>query len=90
MSFKTNILFNNFRIDNYVGCEKIEDQFCICFIPDINQEEIKILKQAIEIFRKGPNTDNIIDKFTVFRPRDFFILTEFFSRYGPNIRNNAC
>ena len=83
------LIFFNFRNDPYVGCEKINDKFCICFIPNVDEGEVKILKQAIEIYKKGPKCqDAIINKLTVFRPRDFFILSEFFTRYGSTVREN--
>jgi hypothetical protein len=78
-----------YRNDPYVGCEKIDEEYCICFIPNVQEAEVKILQQAIEIYRKGPNCQDIpINRLSVFRPRDFFILSEFFTRYGSIIRKN--
>ena len=78
-----------YRNDSFVGCERIQDRFCTCFIPNITEAEIKIIKQSVEIFEKGPEAQNTFDKFSVFRPRDLFIVSEFFSRYGSVIRKNA-
>ncbi len=67
-----------YRNNPKVGCEKIDEEYCICFIPNVQEAEVKILKQAIEIYRKGPNCQDIpINRLSVFRPRDFFILSEF-------------
>ena len=69
--------------------EKIDEEYCICFIPNVQEAEVKILQQAIEIYRKGPNCQDIpINRLSVSRPRDFFILSEFFTRYGSIIRKN--
>ena len=74
---------------SYLRCDKIEEEYCFCFIPNVQEAEVKILKQAIKIYRKEPNChDILINRLAVFRPRDFFILSEFFTCYESIIRKN--
>jgi hypothetical protein len=66
------------------GCEKIEDKFCICFVPDVTETDIAAIKQAIRAFRgESPKEGS----FLLMRDRDLLIVTEFFARYGNLIRN---
>jgi hypothetical protein len=66
------------------GCEKIEGKFCVCYINNITEADLTNITQAIKIYRGLSDRENA---FNLLRDRDVFIITEFFSRYGSQIRN---
>ena len=67
-----------------IGCEKIENRFCICFVEDLTETDISTINQAIKVYRGESSRDGA---FILMRDRELLIITEFFARYGSYLKN---
>lgn len=83
ITFNVKIIYF-FRQTNYFGCDKIEDKFCICFIEDVNEADVTTIKHAIRAYRGESSREG---SFLLMRDRELLIISEFFARYGTQVRN---
>jgi hypothetical protein len=67
-----------------IGCEKIENKYCICFVENITETDVSTINQAIKVYRGEPTREGA---FILMRDRELLIITEFFARYGSYLRN---
>jgi len=82
---KIKICFSSFnRNIGRIGCEKIENKYCVCFIENITEIDVSTINQAIKVYRGESLREGA---FILMRDRELRIITEFFSRYGGYIKN---
>jgi hypothetical protein len=79
------ILF--FRDFDRFGCEKIEGNYCICFIENSSDREvINGLTRAIQLYRCGANIKKS-NLFALMRDDDILNIAKFFTLYGKEIED---
>jgi hypothetical protein len=66
-------------------CEILE-RFPLEFIPDIKQSDRDLVVSCVKVF-KGLAQEALSTRFNFLDPREIGIITEFFSRYGAQIRS---
>jgi hypothetical protein len=65
-------------------CEILE-RFPLDFIPDIKQSDKDLIVSSVKAY-KNLESDTLTGSFNFLEPREIRIISEFFSRYGPQIR----
>jgi hypothetical protein len=61
------------------------DRFPLDFIPDIRQSDRDLVINSVKAY-KNLEKDSLPGSFNFLEPREIGIISEFFSRYGPQIR----
>lgn len=65
-------------------CEILE-RFPLDFVPDIKQSDRDLVVSSVKAY-KNLQSDNLADSFNFLEPREISIISEFFIRYGSQIR----
>lgn len=74
------------RTDINFECAKIDGKYCTCFVEDLTESDVTILNKALKVFRG--RFDYRENTFTLIKDRELCIISEFFSRYGNQIKEN--